>query len=113
MIAANDIIDHNTIAYNANNGAAFGGTSSVIMENNIIAFNSRFGIKPDESVKLSSVHNDLFQNGGMTKEADDQNFALDPKFSDPRKKMDFSLQQDSPLRSVETKAGEIGARSGY
>jgi hypothetical protein len=70
-------------------------------------------VKTDESVKVSSTHNDFFQNGSMFKLPEDLNFSLDPKFSDPRKKMDFSLQQDSPLRSVETKAGEIGARLAY
>jgi Periplasmic copper-binding protein (NosD) len=113
VIASSDIIDHNTIAYNANNGVAFGGASSVIMENNIIAFNSRFGVKTDETVKMSTTQNDFFQNGSMAAGTDEKNFAYDPKFSDPRKKMDFSLQQDSPLRSGELKAGEIGARLSY
>jgi hypothetical protein len=113
VIASNDVIDHNTIAYNANNGVALGGASSVIIENNIIAFNERFGIKADESVKMAAANNDFFQNGSMQYGANDKNFTLDPKFSDPRKKMNFSLQQDSPLLPVEIKTGEIGARLAY
>lgn len=113
VIASNDVIDHNTIAYNSNNGIALGGASSVIIENNIIAFNERFGIKADESVKMAAANNDFFQNGSMQYGTTDKNFLLDPKFSDPRKKMNFSLAQDSPLLPVATKTGEIGARLAY
>jgi parallel beta-helix repeat protein len=113
VIASNDVIDHNTIAYNSNNGIALGGASSVIIENNIIAFNERFGIKADESVKMAAANNDFFQNGSLQYGASDKNFSLDPKFSDARKKMNFSLEQDSPLLPVEIKAGEIGARLAY
>jgi len=113
VIASNDVIDHNTIAYNSNHGIALGGASSVIIENNIIAFNVRFGIKADESVRISASNNDFFQNGGMAYGMGDKNVALDPKFTEPKKKMDFSLQQEAPLRSAEMKTGELGARSGY
>jgi hypothetical protein len=43
----------------------------------------------------------------------ERNFSLDPKFSDPKVKMDFSLQQDTPLHSMEMKIGELGARLAY
>jgi hypothetical protein len=113
VIASNDVIDHNTIAYNTNNGIALGGQSSVIIENNIIAFNERYGIKADESVKMAANNNDFFQNGSMQNGDSDNNLKLDPKFSEPRAKMDFSLQQDSPLLPVQIKTGEIGARLAY
>jgi hypothetical protein len=113
IIASNDVIDHNTIAYNANNGVAFGGTSNVILENNIIAFNDRFGIKTEGPAIISSAQNDFFENGSMPYGSAEKNFKIDPKFSDPKKKMDFSLQQDSPLHSVEIKTGELGARLAY
>jgi hypothetical protein len=113
VIASNEAIDHNTIAYNANNGIALGGASSVIIENNIIAFNERFGLKADDSVKMAANNNDFFRNGGMQNGAPEKNLALDPKFSEPKGKMDFSLQQDSPLLPLEIKTGEIGARFAY
>jgi len=37
-------INHNTIAYNSNNGIRVGGRSSVVIQNNIIAFNDRLGL---------------------------------------------------------------------
>jgi hypothetical protein len=113
VIASNEVIDHNTIAYNANNGIALGGSSNVIIEFNIIAFNSRFAIKSDESAKMAAENNDFFQNGAVQYGVGDKNFSLDPKFSDPRKKMDFTLQQDAPLHSVDVKTGGLGARSAY
>jgi hypothetical protein len=113
ILASNDVIDHNTIAYNANNGVAFGGTSNVILENNIIAFNDRFGIKIEGPAIISSAQNNFFQNGTMAYGTGENNFVLDPKFTEPRKKMDFTLQQDSPLHSVEIKAGVLGARLAY
>jgi hypothetical protein len=113
VIASNDVIEHNTIAFNANNGIALGGSSNVMIEFNIIAFNHRFAVKSDESAKISAANNDFFQNGAVQYGVGEKNFSLDPKFSDPKTKMDFSMQQDAPLHSMEMKIGELGARPAY
>jgi hypothetical protein len=113
VVASNDIIEHNTIAFNANNGIAVGGSSNVMIEFNIIAFNHRFAVKSDESAKVSAANNDFFQNGAVQYGIGERNFSLDPKFSDPKSKMDFSLQQDTPLHTMEMKIGELGARLAY
>jgi parallel beta-helix repeat protein len=100
-------INHNTVAFNSNNGIAVGGTSNIIIENNIIAYNEQNGLKMDESVKFSLTKNDFFQNGIMPRGLPENNFLLDPKFKEPKGKLDFSLQADSPIRN---KNEDIGAR---
>lgn len=104
---SSSIINHNTVAFNSNNGLSIGGASNMVLENNIIAFNGQAGLKMHESVKFSLTKNDFFQNGIMPNGLPENNFLLDPKFTDPKTKLDFSLRADSPLRN---KNEEIGAR---
>jgi hypothetical protein len=106
-------ISHNTIAYNANNGVAFGGKSIVVLENNIIAFNQRLGIKiSEETVTVNLIKNVFFQNGSMSYIIKlDGNFTCDPKFVEP-KKMLFSMQPDSPCKHKGANDEDPGARSG-
>ena len=106
-------INHNTIAYNANNGVAVGGNSIVALENNIIAFNQRLGLKvSEETVTLHLLKNVFFQNGSMSYIIKmEGNFTCDPKFVEP-KKMQFSMQPDSPCKHKGSNDEDPGARGG-
>jgi hypothetical protein len=106
-------INHNTIAYNMNNGIALGGTSSVIIERNIIAFNESAGVKAMDQVKTSMSSNDFYKNGIAPYNLSPNNYTADPKFTAPKDKLDFSLQADSPLKSLLANNEEIGARASY
>jgi hypothetical protein len=106
-------INHNTIAYNLNNGIALGGTSNAIIEKNIIAFNESAGVKTMEQVRTSMAGNNFYKNGIMPSSLPPNNFAADPKFTAPKDKLDFSLQADSPLKSLLSNNEEIGARASY
>jgi OOP family OmpA-OmpF porin len=95
--STNASINHNTIAFNANNGIALGGSCDVVIENNMITFNERNGIKHSaQSVRTQMVKNNLFGNLQLTKNTPEGNFSFDPKFSSPRVKMDFKVETDQP-----------------
>jgi hypothetical protein len=105
-------ISHNTIAFNMNNGVGLGGTSIVTIENNIIAYNQRAGVKINgESVTTQMTKNVFFQNGSVPYIKLEGNSICDPKFKEP-KKMDFSLQADSPCKPKGLNEEVPGARSG-
>jgi hypothetical protein len=105
-----DSINHNTIAFNGNNGIALEGKSSVAVENNIIAFNERSGLKVSESsANVQAGKNDFFENTTMSYIKLNENFAFDPKFAGPRK-MDFALQPDSPCKNKGFDGEDLGAR---
>ena len=106
-------INHNTIAYNQNNGIALGGMSSVIIEKNVIAFNESAGVKAMDQVKTSMSGNDFYKNGITPSSLPAGNYTADPKFTAPKDKLDFSLQADSPLKSLLANNEEIGARASY
>jgi nitrous oxidase accessory protein NosD len=105
-------ITHNTIAYNANNGIGIGGNSKVTIDHNIIAFNQRLGIKiSDESTPTAIRNNVFFQNGSMPYIKLEGNSICDPRFVEP-KKMQFSLQPDSPCLQKGSNEDVPGARGG-
>jgi len=87
--------------------------SSVIIEKNIIAFNESAGVKAMEHVNTSMSGNDVYKNGIMPSNLPAGNFTVDPKFTLPKDKLDFSLQADSPLKSLLANNEEIGARASY
>jgi hypothetical protein len=95
--STNASINHNTIAFNSNNGIAMGGSCDVVIENNMITFNERSGIKHSaQSVRTQMVKNNLFGNLQLTKTTPEGNFSFDPKFSSPRVKLDFKVETDQP-----------------
>ena len=90
-------INHNTIAFNGNNGIALGGSSDVIIENNMITFNERQGVKlAQTSGRSKLVKNNLFGNLMMNRTVPAENFSFDPKFSAPRVKLDFKIDANQP-----------------
>ena len=94
--AFNSSINHNTIAYNRNHGISFGGTSDIVFENNVVAFNERFAMKlSTESEKSKIVHNNFYKNLRQMKKMPSENYNFNPAFISPRVKLNF--QSDSKL----------------
>ena len=106
-------INHNTIAFNSNHGVSVGGNSSIILENNIIAFNDQFGVKPsEEAVRISMINNDFFQNAKFTTVLPSDNFSLDPMFNDS-KRLNFILSKESRCIGKGSDNQDLGARVVY
>ncbi|HUI91986.1 MAG TPA: NosD domain-containing protein [Chitinivibrionales bacterium] len=90
-------INHNTVAFNGNNGIALGGSSDVVIENNMITFNERQGVKlTPTSSHTKLIRNDLFGNLAVSRIIPPENFSFDPKFSSPRMKLDFKIDANQP-----------------
>lgn len=88
-------INHNTIAYNANHGIALGRNSPVVIQNNIIAFNERFGISAESGQKgVRIIGNDVFGNIIGSPPPPAENVVIDPVFSSPRFNSDFTVTSD-------------------
>ena len=108
----NGSINHNTIAYNGNHGIAVGENSPVIIQNNIIAFNERFGVRlqGDESKDLRILSNDIYGNLIGAYPIPDDNFTFDPVFSSPRVKFDFSSTASEAANKKGSDNEILGAR---
>jgi len=103
-------INHNTIAYNANHGIALGGNTSITVENNIIAFNDQFGVKPaEETVRVELINNNFYQNARISSNLPSDNISTDPLFADP-KRLDFNLMKESRSIGMGTDNQNLGAR---
>lgn len=103
-------INHNTIVYNGNHGIALGGNSAVTVENNIIAFNDQFGIKPgDEAVRVELINNNLYRNTKFSGTLPEDNIAADPMFVDA-KRLDFNMMKESQSVGMGTDNQNLGAR---
>jgi hypothetical protein len=103
-------INHNTVAFNGQCGIALEGKSIAIVENNIIAFNERLGLKiPEGSLTVQAKKNVIYNNPAMSYIKINDNYVFDPKFAGPRK-MDFSLQPDSPCKAKASDGEDLGAR---
>ncbi|MFP4416642.1 MAG: right-handed parallel beta-helix repeat-containing protein [Fibrobacterota bacterium] len=83
-------INHNTISYNGNHGVAMGGKSNIIIENNVIAFNERFGLKLSDDSKQSEISkNNFYKNLVNWDRIPDGNYSFDPAFLAPRSGLNF------------------------
>jgi hypothetical protein len=102
-------INHNTIVYNANHGLSIGGNSDILIENNIIAFNEKVGLKTEPPVKVELSHNSFFGNTELTPLLPESNFAFDPEFKAP-KQLDFSLSSGSKCRDRGSDNENLGSR---
>ena len=103
-------INHNTIAYNSNHGIALGGVSTVTVENNIIAFNDQFGIKPgDETVRVELITNNFYQNARFSSTLPADNISSDPLFIDA-KRLNFGLMRESESIGLGRDSQNLGAR---
>ncbi len=104
-------INHNTFAYNANHGVSVGGSSNIVVENNVVAFNERFGLKiSSESEKSKIVNNNFYKNLKQLKDMPSGNYSFDPAFISPRVGMVF---KSDPKQCCQIKASDnenLGAR---
>jgi len=106
-------INHNTIAYNSNHGISIGGNSSIVIENNLIAFNSQFGLKPsEEAVRIQMINNSFYQNAKFTDVLPSGNFSLPPQFVNAQQ-LNFMLDSNSKCIGRGSDNQNIGARIVY
>jgi parallel beta-helix repeat protein len=104
-------INHNTIAFNGNHGVAAGGESNVVIENNIISFNKRFGLSLSKASGGGQiVANNVFGNVIGAPAAPPGNFSFDPGFSAPRFNLDFSQNPKHGQAKTGTDNEPLGAR---
>ncbi|MBD3391460.1 MAG: hypothetical protein GF418_05375 [Chitinivibrionales bacterium] len=104
-------VAHNTIAYNGNHGISLGGNSQLFLENNILAFNEKMGMKVEPQVKVTLRRNCFFGNTEIFESFPSDNFAFDPLFVAPRK-MNFKLAKGSRCHNMGTDNQDLGARLG-
>jgi nitrous oxidase accessory protein NosD len=104
-------INHNTIAFNANHGIAIGENSPVVIQNNIIAFNERFGvILQGRSKDLKIISNNIYGNIIGSPPIPPENFSFDPGFSSPRMQLDFLPTSKSAANRKGADNEVLGAR---
>ena len=107
-------INHNTIAYNGNHGIALGGRSNILIENNVLANNERFGMKvlaEAENIRVTSnnFYNNLRQPGGIP----EGNYSFDPAFMAPRTRLDFASDPRLCCKIKGTDNENLGTRLIY
>lgn len=105
-------INHNTIAYNSNHGVSIGGTSEIVIENNIIAFNEKLGYKVEPDVKIKLIRNNLYLNGDLLIALPADNYSFDPMFI-AATSMNFMLSKKSKCRKMASDKENIGSRLVY
>jgi parallel beta-helix repeat protein len=108
-------INHNSIVYNGNHGIAMGGSSEIIIENNIIAFNERFGLKvlkEPEKVQVSS--NNFYKNlWAPNRPLPENNHSFDPAFLAARRGMNFKQDPNRCCKAKSEEDENLGARLTY
>lgn len=107
-------VNHNSIAFNGNHGVAMGGSSNILLENNVIAYNERFALKIlPESEAVRVANNNLYKNlrapGGVPK----GNFSFDPAFISPRGKLNFASDPKHCCQIQGTDNKNLGVRLDY
>ncbi|MBN1983440.1 MAG: right-handed parallel beta-helix repeat-containing protein [Chitinivibrionales bacterium] len=102
-------INHNTIAFNNNHGISIGGNSEIVVENSIISFNQKLGLKVDLSVKMKLLYNNFYYNGDILMDLPMDNFSYDPLFIAP-KEMNFALAKESKCRNMGSDTKDLGSR---
>jgi len=112
--STNATINHNSIAYNGNHGVAIGGSSELILENNVVAFNERFGIKilsDEERIQISN--NNFYGNLRSPRPIPDGNFSFNPAFTAPRTSMNFKSDPAQCCSAKGTDNEDLGSRITY
>ncbi len=112
--STNATINHNSIVYNGNHGVAVGGSSELILENNVVAFNERFGIKIlSQAERVQISNNNFYRNLQSPKPIPSGNFSFDPAFLAPRTNMNFKSDPAHCCKAKGTDNEELGARLVY
>jgi parallel beta-helix repeat protein len=111
--AGNNAIEHNVIAQNGYSGIVLSNRTAVLVQNNILYRNQRFGIFVSESSKRSRIiHNNFFENRRSYNPyavIDATNIAKAPQF--PSAALTAYSQvagYDSPLRGLGKDGAPIG-----
>jgi hypothetical protein len=105
------LINHNTIAFNANHGIAIGENSPVLIKNNIIAFNERFGVVVQgKSFDLRIISNNIYGNLIGSPPLPPENFSFDPGFASPRMGLIFTATSKSAADRKGADNEILGAR---
>ena len=104
-------INHNVVAKNLNHGILLTKSEKLVIENNIIAWNKRFGIKPDRSVSGMSISSNVFFNNMLdAQQIPPGNFSFEPMFTNWQK-MDFTLNPVYDFKQKGTDGENPGIRS--
>jgi nitrous oxidase accessory protein NosD len=104
-------INHNTIAFNQNHGIDLGGVCEVIIENNMITFNERLGIKLSHGSQKSQLNkNNIYGNLNISSKVPAENFAFDPKFTSPKMHMNFTVESKLPCCAYGSDNQILGTR---
>jgi parallel beta-helix repeat protein len=112
--STNVTINHNSIAYNSNHGIAIGGSSEFIMENNVVAFNERFGIKNlADAERIQVSNNNFYGNLRSPRPIPDGNFSFNPAFTAPRSRMNFKSDPAQCCSAKGSDNEELGSRITY
>jgi parallel beta-helix repeat protein len=108
-------INHNSIAYNGNHGVALGGSSEIIIENNIIAFNERFGLKVlSDAEKIQVSSNNFYKNlWAPGKPLPENNHSFNPAFIAARRGMNFKQDPNQCCKAKSSDDENLGARLTY
>ncbi|MDG5816433.1 right-handed parallel beta-helix repeat-containing protein [Chitinispirillales bacterium ANBcel5] len=107
-------INHNSIAFNGNHGIALGGNSEVIIENNVVAYNERFGLKVlDHEENVQVVDNNFYRNLYSPHPYPPGNFSFDPAFIAPRTSMNFKSDPTLCCKTKSSDNEDLGARLNY
>lgn len=105
-------INHNTIAFNTNNGISIGGNSDIVIENNICAFNEKLGLKVEPDVKIKLIRNNFYLNAEIFTSLPSNNFTFDPMFVSATT-MNYMISMNSKCRNMASDNKNIGARIVY
>jgi len=108
-------VNHNTIAYNGNNGIAVGGSSEFVIEHNVIAFNEWHGLKVSQTpekiqVSMNNFYGNLIQSG---KTLPGGNYMFDPAFLKPLAELNFKPDPGKCCKEKGADGENLGARLKY
>lgn len=102
---------NNTIAFNRAHGVSLGGRCRLLLQNNIIAFNGRLGLKVAAQAKqISAVSNNFYCNRAQSGGALKGNYSFDPSFMAPRIRYDFSSSSKASRITVGSDKRDLGAQ---
>ena len=112
--STNATINHNSIAFNSNHGIAVGGSSEIIMENNVVAYNERFGLKIlSDAERIQVSNNNFYGNLRSPRPIPDGNFSFNPAFTAPRTNLNFKSDPAQCCSAKGTDNEDLGTRITY
>lgn len=108
--STNATVAHNTIAYNRGHGLSIGGSSDVVIEYCIVAYNEKSDVWSEASTaRVTLTGNDFYRNGRSMQSMPEGNISVDPEFAGARK-LDFRLSPESRCRRGAPDNSDLGVR---